>query len=69
MDRPWSYYLTGDRRQVVVVLITSALSLTFLNFGTTNPAWFVAFLQTLGTDGWAERARAAAASDGAEGAR
>ena len=59
MDRPWSYYLTGDRRRVVVVLITSALSLTFLNFGTTNPAWFVAFLEALGAGGWAERVRAA----------
>ena len=49
--------LTGDRRQVVVVLVISALSLTFLNFGTTNPAWFVAMLEMLGAGGWAERAR------------
>ncbi|MCY4622691.1 MAG: CPBP family intramembrane metalloprotease [bacterium] len=49
--------LTGDRRQVVVVLVISALSLTFLNFGTTNPAWFVALLEMLGAGGWAERAR------------
>ena len=51
--------LTGDRRQVVVVLVVSALSLTFLNFGTTNPAWFVTLLETLGAGGWAERARGA----------
>ena len=51
--------LTGGGHRVIVVLITSALSLTFLNFGTTNPAWFVASLETLGAGGWAERVGAA----------
>ncbi len=59
MSRLRRDYLTGDRRQVVVVLVVSALSLTFLNFGTTNPAWFVSLLEMLGAGGWAERARSA----------
>ena len=47
-------------RKAVVVLVTSALSLTILNFGATSePYWVVAMLDALGLDGWAEWAREA----------
>ena len=46
-------------RKAVVVLITSALSLTILNYGATSePRWFVAMLDGLGLDAWADWARA-----------
>ena len=42
-------------RKAVVVLVTSALSLTILNFGATSqPYWFVTLLEGLGLGGWAE---------------
>ena len=47
-------------RKAVVVLITSALSLTILNFGATSqPYWFVALLDGLGLNSWADWAREA----------
>ena len=47
-------------RKAVVVLVTSALSLTILNFGATSqPFWFVTLLDGLGLSGWADRARGA----------
>ena len=45
-------------RKAVVVLVTSALSLTILNFGATSePYWFVALLEGLGLNGWSDWAR------------
>ena len=47
-------------RRAVVVLVTSALSLTILNFGATSqPFWFITLLDGLGLSGWADRARGA----------
>ena len=45
-------------RKAVVVLVTSALSLTILNFGVTSqPSWLPLLLDGLGMDGWADLAR------------
>ena len=47
-------------RKAVVVLVTSALSLTILNFGATSqPHWLITLLEGLGLDGWAGWVRAA----------
>lgn len=47
-------------RKAVVVLVTSALSLTILNFGATSqPYWFITLLEGVGLSGWAELAREA----------
>ena len=63
-DESSSYRATTSRaeanRKAVVVLITSALSLTILNFGATSqPSWLVTMLEGLGLDGWAAWARGA----------
>lgn len=43
-------------RTAAIVLITSAISLTILNFGgTTSPVWFVSSLEWVGLDGFSER--------------
>lgn len=46
-------------RKAVIVLLTSAVSLTILNFGaTSSPAWFISTLEAVGLDGaadWATR--------------
>jgi hypothetical protein len=42
-------------RVAVIVLITSAISLTILNFGaSTSPDWFISTLDALGLDSWSE---------------
>lgn len=47
-------------RKAAAVLVTSALSLTILNFGATSqPYWFVTLLEGVGLDGWADLAREA----------
>lgn len=47
-------------RKAVVVLVTSALSLTILNFAATSqPYWLVTLIGGVGLDGWAEWAREA----------
>lgn len=47
-------------RKAVVVLVTSAISLTILNFGVTSqPSWLPVMLDGLGMDGWADLAREA----------
>ena len=64
-DRESAAYLASTpraeaNRKAAVVLITSALSLTILNFGASaQPFWFVTMLDGLGLDGWARRAREA----------
>jgi membrane protease YdiL (CAAX protease family) len=45
-------------RKAAVVLVTAALVLTSLNYGTT-PGWFVSLLDVIGIDGLANRAREA----------
>lgn len=51
---------TEANRKAAVVLITSALSLTILNYGTSGPPfWLITLLDGLGLDGWADRARQA----------
>ena len=46
-------------RKAVVVLVTSALSLTILNFGaTSDPDWLIDLFDALGPAAWAEWARA-----------
>ena len=61
-DESADYQATTPRseanRKAVVVLLTSAISLTLLNFGaTTTPSWFTSTLDALGLDGWAEWSR------------
>ena len=41
-------------RKVAVVTITTALSLTFLNFGGIDPSWLITLLDRIGLDGWAQ---------------
>lgn len=61
-DRESSAYLAATpraeaNRKAAVVLITSALSLTILNYGASSqPLWFITLLDGLGLDGWAGRA-------------
>lgn len=51
---------TEANRKAAVVLITSALSLTILNYGASGqPFWLITLLDGLGLDGWADQARQA----------
>ena len=53
----WPRSMDVESLRVPVVLVTSALSLTFLNFGTSNPAWLIRLLDVGGAPAWAETAR------------
>ena len=42
-------------RKAVIILLTTAISLTILNFGaSTTPSWFISLASTLGLDGLAD---------------
>ena len=61
-DESRAHLATSSRsdanRKVVIVLITSAISLTILNFGaTSSPAWLTSLLDGLGLGGAAEWTR------------